>query len=1390
MATTTGSKRLLNISADAMASSTTMTLGGNGVATQAWVIAQGYLTSETDSQTLSWNGTTGVLTISGGNSVDLDGRYLQSVTAHTHGIGDVSGLQDAIDAKLDLSVNPIKAATVSNDTITFTRADNTTFTVTTSDANTNYYLNGITKSGNTLTFSVNGTTNQTYTFGSNAFTSYTDHSTQGYLTALPAHTHPISEVDGLQDALDAKQPAGSYLTTTGKAADSNLLDGLDSSVFLRSNAADTATGVISFNAGINTLSINDTSGQQLVICAGEAGIDASQNGELVYVNAENGFQVAASNDNWATGYAGTRKTIIDYNGIRYNGNYVWHAGNDGASSGLDADLLDGNHASAFATATHSHGIGDVSGLQDALDAKLELSVNPLTDASVSNDTITLYRANGTSFTITTSDANTNYYLNGISKSGNTLTFSVSGATNQSYTFGSNAFTSYTDHSTQGYLTALPNHTHAIDDVDGLQGALDAKADASHSHSYLPLAGGTLTGGLTVGGSLSRGTYASASNYKTDADNIVLKGNSVGRSGIFFESEKDGTNINHPSDFAFIQYHAYGTGTTGESNELIIGVSNDADDHLVLNAPNVNGLKFRTGVSTTDYTVYHSGNLTLATLGYTGATNANYITNNNQLTNGAGYITGVAWNDITSKPSTFTPSSHTHGISEVDGLQDALDAKQAAGSYAAASHSHSIAEVTGLQTALNGKLSTTGKAADSEKLDGIDSASFLRSDADDTLSQTLVVNQTGINGNEGSIAYLSQGGVYIPRPRGAHFKTTSSTYTGAIEIILPATAWGDSDMLSFWVDIYDYAGGGAGESVSLYVYGYQYGTTNWTNCGATILSDRTDRDYNVRFGHNGTNPVVWIGETTSTWNYLQISVRDFQAGYSAEDWTRYDDGWAINVVTSLGTVNVTSSDNYPVAKQLEVGRTISLTGDVTGSVSFDGSSNVSITTAVANDSHTHDGRYYTETEADARFDAAGSAAAVNDRIDNEVMPVLAGLNTANWDNAYNNHITGIAVTGTTTKTITLTQKDGGTISAQFTDLSGAGGDGNDFITGGTWDGGSETLTLSVTNQPDVVIQLTDTMRDTNTTYTVGDGGLTQKNFTTALKTKLDGIAAGAEVNVQSDWNATSGDALILNKPTLGTAAAAAVGDFATAAQGALADSALQSLPAHNHGIAEIDGLQTALDGKVDDSQVLTNVPAGAVFTDTVYVHPTTAGNKHIPSGGSAGQFLKYSSSGTAVWATPSYTTSLPFTSITGTPTTLAGYGITDAASSSHTHTPSQVGLGNLSNSGNNLAGAFTATGDITAFSDIRVKENIQTIPNALESVCMMRGVTYNKIGEQKESVGVIAQEIKEVLPQVVHENEDGMLSVAYGNITGVLIEAIKEQQKQIEELKSIIDGFTK
>jgi hypothetical protein len=106
------------------------------------------------------------------------------------------------------------------------------------------------------------------------------------------------------------------------------------------------------------------------------------------------------------------------------------------------------------------------------------------------------------------------------------------------------------------------------------------------------------------------------------------------------------------------------------------------------------------------------------------------------------------------------------------------------------------------------------------------------------------------------------------------------------------------------------------------------------------------------------------------------------------------------------------------------------------------------------------------------------------------------------------------------------------------------------------------------------------------------------------------------------------------------------------------------------------------------------------------------------------------------------------------------------------------------------GTIRATGDVIAYSDIRVKENIKTIDNAVEKVKALRGVEYNKIDNPEKSIGVIAQEIEEVIPEVVKEDDQGMKSVAYGNITAVLIEAIKEQQKQIDELKSIINGSSK
>ena len=103
-------------------------------------------------------------------------------------------------------------------------------------------------------------------------------------------------------------------------------------------------------------------------------------------------------------------------------------------------------------------------------------------------------------------------------------------------------------------------------------------------------------------------------------------------------------------------------------------------------------------------------------------------------------------------------------------------------------------------------------------------------------------------------------------------------------------------------------------------------------------------------------------------------------------------------------------------------------------------------------------------------------------------------------------------------------------------------------------------------------------------------------------------------------------------------------------------------------------------------------------------------------------------------------------------------------------------------GAEVTGDFTATGNVTAYSDERLKENIKPIENAVDKVKQLRGVTYDWKETGEASVGVIAQEVEAVFPELVVENEE-YKSVDYGKLTSVLIEAIKEQQAQIDELKA-------
>jgi hypothetical protein len=398
-----------------------------------------------------------------------------------------------------------------------------------------------------------------------------------------------------------------------------------------------------------------------------------------------------------------------------NGGTVWHSGNDGSGSGLDADTLDGLHASSFLTSysetdtlssvtargntTTTHiGVTTSSPINLAASGNLGTWIGGIQDAtagwSITNNGIGLKADNNTyagmvlaggngllyfgrtnasgvgtmsSWLEVNSSGTANFKLSRPQHNGSNLALVSEIPTNlNQLTNGPGYITAHPSVSAAGssnnsgrtyiqdilldgfgHITGITTASETVVDTDtnyylnsasfntgdgvltlGVTGYGNVTVDLDGRYqaagSYLTAESDTLAtvttrgasttnditiGGLTVGGSLSYGTWVAASNYVTGADNIVLKGNASGVSGIFFESEKDGTNINHPSDFGFIQYHAYGIGgSSGESNRLVIGVSNDADDIIVLNPVNTNGLVVRVGAGTTEYTVYHSGNI--------------------------------------------------------------------------------------------------------------------------------------------------------------------------------------------------------------------------------------------------------------------------------------------------------------------------------------------------------------------------------------------------------------------------------------------------------------------------------------------------------------------------------------------------------------------------------------------------------------------------------------------------------------------------------------------------------------------------------------------------------------------------------------------------------------
>jgi hypothetical protein len=137
-----------------------------------------------------------------------------------------------------------------------------------------------------------------------------------------------------------------------------------------------------------------------------------------------------------------------------------------------------------------------------------------------------------------------------------------------------------------------------------------------------------------------------------------------------------------------------------------------------------------------------------------------------------------------------------------------------------------------------------------------------------------------------------------------------TQTGAIKLGFGSSP--TADMICGWVDIYNYT---ADDTVSIFIGGYLYqgaGQNEWVSESVTTFTNNTSQDFTVRFGHDGTQHCIYIGELASTWAYSQITARDWTVGYTS-DVDVYATGPTITYeATAFQNVDATKTGNLPVA----------------------------------------------------------------------------------------------------------------------------------------------------------------------------------------------------------------------------------------------------------------------------------------------------------------------------------------------------------------------------------------------------------------------------------------------------------------------------------------------
>ena len=706
--------------------------------------------------------------------------------------------------------------------------------------------------------------------------------------------------------------------------------------------------------------------------------------------------------------------------------------------------------------------------------------------------------------------------------------------------------------------------------------------------------------------------------------------------------------------------------------------------------------------------------------------------------------------------------------------------------------------------------------------------FTQSTGAATFSSLITANGLANTGNTNANA--------LALPAGGSYYSGASTNTGAIAITLPRAM--TNAMIRMTIKIYQYSTGNSFE-VNCGGYTYPDGNTWANNPFAYIVAQPGySQNWNVRFGYtSGGKAVIYIGETSSTWSYLGIHVTDVQVSYADTTMSAWNSGWTIGFATSLENVTATQS-NTQVGMFLD---------------GFARNQTSGANTIVQRDANGYiqNSYFYTSGGGSERQNSAMGYFAGFNTSDYYIRSYTAAA-VATLLSGQSMNIVGNASTATNLSTGRTNWSTNGTISAVVGQLAWKNYNNNHTIFDASNSTAPDGTSISNTN-PSVAWSATyPTLMGWNGTSTYGvrvDSARIADSATSA-GTVTDGmyLSATQYVTGVKYFQTTNGG-------YLGSLSNGTLQVFSTSNNSAYMSFHKGSYYAVNMGLdtdntfriggwsAPANVLQLDMSGNLTVNgsiRATTNFYAdqnygyGLVGLYSSYrfqgvfamgdaykvaYDGTTPGNlyglawSHPNAGGQAANLSShgllvmingttYAAISTNIWTAGQFNGS--GAGLTGTASSLTAGNVT-INYNNNSNSNYQV----LWGSGNgvfgtaeiyvnpyydslNIGGNFYAGGNVTAYSDARLKDNIELIPHAIEKVQAIRGVTFTRNDAKEEDrnkrhTGIIAQELLEVLPEAVSLDHKGIYSVAYGNIVGLLIEAIKEQQTQIEELRNLINN---